>query len=273
MKVNNYICPIWATILAMITSVCSAQSGSKAAVPLAIPQPPVVVQNVTSYVSGDTGSRVVGETVPTQPAYEIQPAATGSGYQMPAPSLQACDCYQESCTKCRPKRPRRSCRCKRLGCQGECEVAAPTQMFQTCEGDFCKLSIKKGKEKKPCFTTEQVPVCIPAVRFPWQDCCPPSKSKTRLVTKLKTKKIEVDSCSYKWSVEETNNCGCGPAAGAAPADGTDKPAEAKKSDAKSDSKPDEKPASKSDLEGTIEENVVPPAPEVKGAFLRAFRKR
>ena len=268
MKVNNYICPVVAVILAMLTSVCSAQSGSKTTVvPKAVPQ--AVAPDAVNYVFGDTsGNMIVGETiVPAQPAYETGSDITGSGYHMPAPAIQGCDCNGSNCTDCRPKRRRLSCRCKRLGCQGECEVAAPKQMFQTCEGDFCKLSIKKGKETKKCFKTEQVPVCIPAVRLPWQKCCPPSKSRTRLVTKLKTEKYEVDSCSYKWSVEETDNCGCESSAASASAkqspaaEKSSEPSKAKKSDAKSD------------VEGTIEENVVPPAPAAKGAFMRVFKKR
>ena len=269
MKVNKTICVIAAVILAMLTSVSSAQSGSRRGA--AVPQ--TVVQDATNYYAGDTdGNMIVGETiVPAQPSYEVAYGEAGSGCCSPAPMVQACDCSKSSCTRCRPKRQRPACRCKRLGCQGECTVAAPKQpMFQTCEGDFCKLSVKHGKEKATCFKTEQVPVCIPAVRLPWQECCPPSKSRTRLVTKLKTEKYEVESCSYKWSVEETDNCGAQPAAKADPAaDKSKEPAKAEKSDAKSDAKADVK----SDVEATIEENVVPPAPEVKGAFLRSFRKR
>ena len=266
MKVNKHICVITTVILAMVTSVSSAQSGSRGST--VVPQ--AVAQDAANYVVGNTeGVMVVGETiVPAQPAYETYPETTGSGYHvMPAPMIQACDCNDNGCTGCRSKRKRVSCRCKRLGCQGECVVATPKQpMFQSCEGDFCKLSVKHGKEKATCFKTEQVPVCIPAVRFPWQECCPPSKSRTRLVNKLKTEKYEVDSCSYKWSVEETNNCGAEPAAEPAPAkDKSKQPAKAEKVDAK--------PDVKSDVEATIEENVVPPAPAVKGAFLRTFRKR
>ena len=260
MKVNNYICLVVTVAIATITSVSSAQSGSKTAIPQA------VAQDATGYVIGGTdSSMVVSETImPAQPAFESNSEVIGSGCYMPAPMIQTCDCCQDSCTSCRPKRQRQrsSCRCKRLGCQGECEVAvAPTSMFQSCEGDFCKLSIKKGKETKTCFKTEQVPVCIPAVRLPWQKCCPPSKSRTRLVTKLKTEKYECDSCTYKWDVEETDNCGNPIAEPTKTADAPKEPAKAKKPDAKSD------------VEATIEENVVPPAPAAKGAFLRSLRKR
>ena len=241
MKINKNICLVVTVAIAMITSVSSAQSGSKVAVPDA------VAQDATNYIVGETdSSMVVSEVImPAQPAFETEPEiisydVTGSGCYMPAPVIQPCDCCQESCVRCRPKRQRPACRCKRLGCQGDCQVAVErAPMFQECEGDFCKLSIKRGKEKKTCFKTEQVPVCIPAVRLPWQTCCPPSKSKTRLVTKLKTDKYECDSCTYKWSVEETNNCGVEPTTDAAPtaaAGESSEPTEAEKSDVKSDEK-------------------------------------
>ncbi|MDB2687687.1 hypothetical protein N9Y42_10795 [Mariniblastus sp.] len=257
MKVNKYICLVATVAIAMITAVSSAQSGSKT-----IPQ--AVAQDATSYViDGTDGGMVVGEMImPAQPAFESGSEVIGSGCYSPAPVIQGCDCCESSCTRCRSKRQRPACRCKRLGCQGEC---ASTPMFQSCEGDFCKLSVKHGKEKKTCFKTEQVPVCVPAVRLPWQTCCPPSKSRTRLVTKLKTEKYECDSCTYKWSVEETNNCGTAAPAEAAPSE----PTKAEKPDAKSDAKPD----AKSDVKATIEENVVPPAPPAKGAFLRSLRRR
>ena len=258
MKVNKYLCVIATAILAMITSVSSAQSGSRATATV----PQAVAQDATNYTFGDTNSNmIVGETyMPAQPTYEVDPRTTGYSHYMPAPVIQGCDCSHGNCTSCTPTRKRFSCRCKRLGCQGECEAAPAKPMFQTCEGDFCKLSIKRGKEKKTCFKTEQVPVCIPAVRMPWQKDCPPSKSKTRLVSKLKTEKYEVDSCSYKWSVDETNNCGAVPIVQAS--EKAKEPAKAKKSDAK-----------KSDSKAKIEENVVPPAPKVKGALLRTFMKR
>ena len=144
-------------------------------------------------------------------------------------------------------------------------------MFQSCEGDFCKLSIKKGKEKKTCFKTEQETICIPAVRLPWQACCPPSKSRTRLVTRLKTHKEEVESCSYKWEVEETNDCGCG-----TPADAM--PTKAKQTEQTIEGSVEagpkaESPAKPEVSQEAFEEGVVPPAPKVKGAFLKAFRQR
>lgn len=286
MKLNIYTCVIATVILAMITSVSSAQSASKTAIPEAAPQvvseaiPQAVVHDASSYVvGGNDGSMVVSEeVVPAQPAYETSPevfgsAVTGSGCCGPAPAIQACECSDGSCTRCRLRRQRSACGCKRRGCQGGCGVAVEaTPMFQSCEGDFCKLSTKMEKEKKTCFKAEQVAICIPAVRLPWQKCCPPSKSRTRLITKLKTEKTEVEACVYKWSIEETNDCGAEPVAAAASKEAAPKEA-APAEGASSEPVEAEKPDVKSDLEATIEENVVPPAPAAKGAFLRSFRKR
>lgn len=149
-------------------------------------------------------------------------------------------------------------------------------MFKTCEGDFCKLSVKQGKETKSCFTTDQETICIPAVRLPWQDCCPPSKSKTRLVTRLKTKKNEVEACSYKWSVEETNHCGADAPANVTSEDVAPEAAEPAEqtSEGTVETNPVAEPAETPEaVKEAFEENVVPPAPKVKGAFLKAFRQR
>ena len=269
MKVNKIICSIAALAIAMFTSVSNAQTEITPAIDAVAPE--IIVQGGASHmIDQPAGSMVVGEQVlPAQPAFETTSEIVGSGYHSPAPVVQSCGCSQESCTQCRPQR--RSCGCKRRGCQGDCGVAP---MFQSCEGDFCKLTIKKGKEKKPCFTTEQETICIPAVRLPWQDCCPPSKSRTRLVTRLKTEKREVESCSYKWKVEETNDCGC-----EAPADAM--PAEAKKTkpteqtvEGSVEAEPVAEPPVKPEVsKEAFEESVVPPAPKVKGAFLKAFRQR
>lgn len=281
MKVNKLIGSIATVAFAMISS-ASAQTAIDPAVPVEVGSAiqEMAIQDAASYSISDTGNSnmvVSEEIMPAQPAFEYESEPVGSGYCMPAPVVQSCDCFQNSCTKCCPTRERRACGCKRAGCQGGCEVAAePTPMFQSCEGDLCKLSIKKGKETKTCFKSEQETICIPAVRLPWQDCCPPSKSRTRLVTRLKTEKKEVDSCSYKWSVEETNDCGCEAPADAAAEDAA--PAEAQPAEQTVEGTVEGDPAAEpaptpEGVKETFEENVVPPAPKVKGAFLKAFRQR
>ena len=270
MKVNKIICSIAVLAIAMFTSIGNAQTKIMPAADAVAPQQ--AAQKGVSYTFGQpSGNMVISEQgIPVQPAFETTSEVVGSGSCMPAPVIQACDCRQESCTKCRPRR--RACRCKQAGCQGGCEVVpAVTPGFQSCEGDFCKLSIKKGKEKKSCFKTEQETICIPAVRLPWQDCCPPSKSRTRLVTRLKTEKQEVESCSYKWEVEETNDCGCGAPTNAmsAKAEQTQQTIEGSV-EAEPVAEPPAKPKVSKEA---FEENVVPPAPKVTGAFLKAFRQR
>jgi len=145
MKENKYICVIATVMLAMLTSVSSAQSGTKAAIPKAISEavPQTPVQDASSYVVGNTDSSMVvsEEIVPAQPAFETSSEiygaeATGSSCCEPAPTLQPCDCREESCSRCRLKRKRPACGCKRRGCQGGCGVES-TPMFQSCEGDFC----------------------------------------------------------------------------------------------------------------------------------------
>jgi len=279
MKVNKIICPIAVLAIATFASISNAQKTTTPAVDPVVSvvdavAPELIVQEGASQIVGQTDGMVTSqEIVPAQPSFETisQPAfettseVVGSGSYLPSPAIQSCDCQQSSCTQCRPQR--RACSCKRRGCKGDCK--APK--FQSCEGDFCKLSIKKGKEKKTCFTTEQETICIPAVRLPWQDCCPPSKSRTRLVTRLKTEKQEVESCSYKWKVVETNDCGP-----EAPADKM--PAEAKHTqqtvEGTVEAEPVAEPPAKPEVPKEVfEENVVPPAPKVTGAFLKAFRQR
>ena len=271
MKVNKIICSIAVLAIATFTSICNAQTEIAPAIDVhafgGSTSKMGAQQGASHMIDQPAGSMVVGEQVlPAQPAFETTSEIVGSGYHSPAPVVQSCDCSQESCSQCRPKR--RACGCKRRGCQGDCGVAP---MFQSCEGDFCKLSIKKGKEKKTCFKTEQETICIPAVRLPWQDCCPPSRSRTRLVTRLKTHKEEVESCSYKWEVEETNDCGCG-----APTNAMSAKAEQTQQTIEGSvvAEPVAEPLAKPKVsKEAFEESAVPPAPKVKGAFLKAFRQR
>ena len=266
MKVNKIICSIAVLAIATFTSIGNAQTK----IMPALVQQQAAQEGVSYNLGHPDGSMVVNEqVVPAQPAFETTSEVVGSGYCLPAPVIQACDCNQQSCSKCRPQR--RACGCKQRGCQGGCRVPAVTPGFQSCEGDFCKLSVKKGKEKKTCFKSEQETICIPAVRLPWQDCCPPSKSRTRLVTRLKTHKEEVESCSYKWEVEETNDCGCETPADAMPAK-AEQPQQTIEGSVEAE--PVAEPPAKPEVpKETFEENVVPPAPKVKGAFLKAFRQR
>lgn len=200
--------------------------------------------------------------LPSEPGYQtfsdtmpvVASVESGMTYA-PAPVILACDCCEESCKRCRVRQPLK-CRCKRRGCQGEC-APEPSIKCPSCEGDVCKLSIKKDKEKKTCFKTKQEQICIPTVRLPWQKCCPPSVSKTRLVNRLKKHKYECETCKYKWSVVESDNC-CTAAAPTAPT--VANPADAQ-------------PVEESKPKVEFNETEVPAAPKVKGAFLRPWRTR
>ena len=234
MKVNKFICSAAIVVIAMITSMSNAQTNSNTTVHRAEIAPRIwQVSGSNAAVVGASGSRVPMPIV-TRPAdYQY---GTGAAYQQPM--------WQQS-----------ACGCQRIGCRGGCPVApsAPIVTQPSCEGDLCKLSVKKEKETKTCFRTEQETICVPAVRLPWQDCCPPSKSRTRVVTRLKVEKTKVEACSYKWSVDETNDCDCGSPTHAEPSTAPEAMPEPAKE--------------------KFKENVVPAAPKAKAALLRMFRQR
>ena len=93
------------------------------------------------------------------------------------------------------------CRDKNCGCRQRSRRGRACQKCPKCQQDFCKLEVKKGKEKRTCFKTEQKIVCIPTFRLPWQKC-QPTCSKTRVVNVLKKHKFECPKCEYKWSAYE-----------------------------------------------------------------------
>ena len=65
------------------------------------------------------------------------------------------------------------------------------------------MKLEHYEEEKKCFKTEQKIVCIPPVRFPWEECCPPGRTnKTRTVNVLKVHKYKCKACGYKWKLDE-----------------------------------------------------------------------
>jgi hypothetical protein len=106
---------------------------------------------------------------------------------LPEVSVVPCACGKKKCG-CRTSRPR-PVRSKKVSCPD-------------CDCDFCELKVSKTKEKKKCFVVKQKEVCVPAVRLPWKKCCPPTKSKVRVVNVLSTKSYECPSCKYEWNVFE-----------------------------------------------------------------------
>lgn len=127
----------------------------------------------------------------SQTVYDSQPV-----YDQHQPMAADCGCGQPACSSCAP-----APRVARRGCS-ICKGSCGCSQCPKCEGDICKLELDKSKITKTRFLTEQESVCVPPVRLPWQKCCPPGKSKTRLVTRLKTEKYECPHCAYKWSLVE-----------------------------------------------------------------------
>lgn len=111
-----------------------------------------------------------------------------------------CRCGKKACSKCRPVRQKRSCRCPK------------------CNTDVCELKAECVKEKQPCFEVEQKLICIPKVSMPWNKCrkctkgccndcdcrgrCSSRCGKTKTVNVLKSSFRECPTCKYKWKVYE-----------------------------------------------------------------------
>lgn len=262
MKIKFQIVAIAAVLMAFIASPIFAQAQQRSTAARTVVQDSNVVQsNNTRSIPPITKGRptdafliqdaqpghaysVISDSpaVPV-PAQQLQAPAPAMGYSMGDATIDAyaCDCQQPSCRKCR-LRGRLAAGCNSCGTDCGC-VQCPK-----CEGDICKLELDKSKQTKTCFKTEQVPVCIPPVRMPWQDCCPPGTSKTRLVTKLKVHKYECPGCSYKWTLQKAEKAAAAqPEMAPAPAQRATEPRQ--------------------------QEGEVPAAPTLKGAFRNWSRSR
>lgn len=63
----------------------------------------------------------------------------------------------------------------------------------------CPAVPESIKEKKHCWQVECKNICIPAIRWPWADCCqPPDCGKVKTVKVLKKIEYECEKCGYKW---------------------------------------------------------------------------
>ena len=123
--------------------------------------------------------------------------------ESPACQCEACGCeavevleYQSraSSTRCTQKP---GCRCKR------CRKPRKKKRQGNVECDTCTLKLDHYEENKTCFKTEQKIVCIPPVRFPWEECCPPGRTnKTRTVNTLTVHKFKCKACGYKWELDK-----------------------------------------------------------------------
>src|SRR6056297_226167 len=90
-------------------------------------------------------------------------------------------------------------------------LAAPTSMAGNClqkkshqccvcQQKTCKLNVDTVEVDEPCFDVECADVCIPPVRFWWQDCPPKRCAKIRTVSKLVVEKQTKTVCVYDWEV-------------------------------------------------------------------------
>lgn len=93
----------------------------------------------------------------------------------------------------------------------------------------CCPSYEKVKVEKDCFDVECEHICVPKVKFPWQDCCTPRRAYVIGVHRLKKVKIDCgEKCVINWEAKPvyTRCCkpgytrspaaGCGPAPCAVP---------------------------------------------------------
>lgn len=110
------------------------------------------------------------------------------------------------------------CGCGQRSCDGRCRLLHRRSQCQTCDTDcgcvecpscacdICQLEVKESKAKKSCFKVEQKVICIPPIRFPWQQDCPPMTSRTKTINVLKKHSYECPSCEYKWTRVEPIEC-------------------------------------------------------------------
>lgn len=70
-----------------------------------------------------------------------------------------------------------------------------------CGCKVCVPSTEIVAEKKSCWAVECKDICIPAPKWPWQDCCAPAKcAKVKTVKVLKRVDYECEKCGCKWDV-------------------------------------------------------------------------
>ena len=82
---------------------------------------------------------------------------------------------------------------------------------KTCcpaNGKTCSPEVKETETTHNCYADKCKDVCIPAVRFPWEDCCDPLRcGKVRSVKVLTKWEYKCPDSEVKWNVV---NSGCGP---------------------------------------------------------------
>ncbi|GAA4438293.1 hypothetical protein [Bremerella cremea] len=79
-------------------------------------------------------------------------------------------------------------------------------------GKTCSPEVKQTETKHNCYADKCKDICIPAVRFPWEDCCTPLKcGRVRSVKQLTKFEYKCPDCEVKWNVVDSG-CNCGPGA-------------------------------------------------------------
>ena len=106
--------------------------------------------------------------------------------------------------------------------------ACPPLHCSSC-GKTCQPEVKETESTHDCYSEACKDICIPAIRFPWQDCCAPLKcGKVRSVKVLKKYEYKCPDCEVKWNVVDSD-CGraggCTAGGSASPSDTQPQPAE------------------------------------------------
>jgi hypothetical protein len=79
-------------------------------------------------------------------------------------------------------------------------------------GKTCSPQARTVEEKHPCYRIECREICIPAVTFPWQKQCGPTKcGKVIRVNVLEQTEKTQKKCQYTWPIRPTC-AACGPIA-------------------------------------------------------------
>lgn len=105
---------------------------------------------------------------------------------------------------------------------GCCATKCCTPTCCSSYGKSCSPEVKEIEVAHNCYADKCKDVCIPAVRFPWEDCCSPLRcGRVRSVKQLTKWEYKCPDCEVKWNVVNDgccgngNGCGCGGAGCAA----------------------------------------------------------
>ncbi|PQO25539.1 hypothetical protein C5Y96_24705 [Blastopirellula marina] len=93
---------------------------------------------------------------------------------------------------------------------GCCATKCCTPTCCSSYGKTCSPEVKEIEVAHNCYADKCKDVCIPAVRFPWEDCCSPLRcGKVRSVKQLTKWEYKCPDCEVKWNVINNGCCGNG----------------------------------------------------------------